>query len=1165
MNIRQSIENGDSKNLIDVTSTSIDSVSEFELSQPFINADSVISGGSHTSGMVQYAYGLYVLNGSQTTISPTSELVAIDKGPSQGGGEVNEQLGMSVVVNINNIDNEFTHIKLYSIKYTSYNQIPEILVVADKEIDNFNTFTFYDDGASTTSISVEEFIFLGSDPISPKHIVSNDNILFPVNVTEDPFEIDEIDFRIYGHNDSSTAVVWENVNVTASGNLVGSVTTLNSNYDLPDRHDAINKDYDVYKYQSDGNTLGAEGKYLKLEVVQNSNLNELQASEFQFLKDRELYRIGIVLYNRRGQSTSPKWMCDVKAPEGNLSGNYNQLKVELKPAFTTYINSLTGDPDNVPVGYKIVRADRTISDQTILTQGMINPMTANNPYRDKHINRTDRVEAVDSNTAIKMPSITRMFNTMYPFVGCKDYHELAWTEMSSNSFEDLKRSNKAEGFKSKSGDDFRAQTFQHSRLMQMFSPEAMFANLQIDASYKLKIIGLEKQSNVENWATETNPNTDDSNVQVKFIDGITAGTTGVTWNVIDGQSSFIADKSFYGPTNNKRTRATHQCYRVFKGDYKLSPNQNEYEMYGSPEITERGADFTTYNGDSKLRYANHLKEMMLDDWNESKEVTEDAEVHIIGMNTIGAKCITFAEGPDNSSFSVSNRTPIEDMWSDSGITEAYGVLIAEFVKDSNLLYVGNIYGGFTYEAKSVSSYIGIGEYTDINTTSVIINSPGDTFVQDFTFTKLVKDDTDIISRQYNIISEIVTVRVETQIDLKNRNDLSIGEWDNRWQPKYDEYQQYNRVYSQQPTLVTSISEGSIVKKIKEFDTRIMASKTKIPGEFIDSWTDFLINESMDLDGKYGPINAVVDSNDKVYVLQDTGVAYISINPRVQTTGSDGIQIELGTGGILNDYQYLSTNSGCLNKWGVISTASGFYYVDLLNRAIVRYNGKITGLTDEEGFHHEFNNVMLYEDLVIDNAVLGSGISCGYNSVNNEVYFTILQSKNSFTLAYNEATQSFTSYYDYMPAWYINKGPKMLSVSPTNNDLWEHFKGDRNSFYGVVYESSIEFHIAPKGQFDCTYNTAEFRFEITDSEGNDLPKEGLTSVRLRNEYQDSSDKELTTRSNAFKKNRNWYIKLPRDLDTRDRIKSPWAYMTLTLENNDGKKMVLHNVIVSYMEY
>ena len=91
MNLRQSNENGDSKNLVDVNASSIDTVSTFDLSQAEITE--VISGGSHTTGMVQYAYGLYVLNGSQTTISPLSGLQAINKGYELGGGEVNENLG----------------------------------------------------------------------------------------------------------------------------------------------------------------------------------------------------------------------------------------------------------------------------------------------------------------------------------------------------------------------------------------------------------------------------------------------------------------------------------------------------------------------------------------------------------------------------------------------------------------------------------------------------------------------------------------------------------------------------------------------------------------------------------------------------------------------------------------------------------------------------------------------------------------------------------------------------------------------------------------------------------------------------------------------------------------------------------------------------------------
>ena len=112
INIRQSVENGDSLSLIDLPPTSIDVVGTFDLSQ--VSIDSIFSGGSHTTGMIQYAYSLYILNGAQTVTSPLSPLTPIDKGEDLGGGELNENLGRSITVSIPNVDSNFTHVKLYS-------------------------------------------------------------------------------------------------------------------------------------------------------------------------------------------------------------------------------------------------------------------------------------------------------------------------------------------------------------------------------------------------------------------------------------------------------------------------------------------------------------------------------------------------------------------------------------------------------------------------------------------------------------------------------------------------------------------------------------------------------------------------------------------------------------------------------------------------------------------------------------------------------------------------------------------------------------------------------------------------------------------------------------------------------------------------------------------
>jgi hypothetical protein len=58
----------------------------------------------------------------------------------------------------------------------------------------------------------------------------------------------------------------------------------------------------------------------------------------------------------------------------------------------------------------------------------------------------------------------------------------------------------------------------------------------------------------------------------------------------------------------------------------------------------------------------------------------------------------------------------------------------------------------------------------------------------------------------------------------------------------------------------------------------MSSSQKINGEFVDSWTNFLENETRILDGRYGPINGVAKLVMK-YSIQDTAIAAISIEPK----------------------------------------------------------------------------------------------------------------------------------------------------------------------------------------------------------------------------------------------------------------------------------------------
>ena len=1316
LNIKQSEANGDNRNLIDVSPSLLDVVSTFTLDQPEITG--VVGGGSHTSGKIQYSYSLYILNGAQTVPSPLSELVPIDKGLGLGGGDLNEGLGRAVNIKVEGIDPKFTHIKIYSIKYTSFNQTPEVSVVAEREIDNFEEFKFTDVGESDESISLEQFLFLGSSPIVPEHIVTKDSRLFPVNIKEQSFDVD-IDTRAFSfssQNSASTAFTtfyWPATgSVVGSGNFEfylnnvlysmpvtdgqtrmqmatnfylfcdalsdyaafspveidngritvgvreavagaveptvvigeqfglliepqffqgtstyafarvynnaylnstsvnGEQTTLMSNepIELAENHDAINKDYDIYKYQLDGVTLGATGKYLDIEVVQTSyDITSYEAEKLSLMKDREIYRIGVKFYNRRGQSSNPKWIMDLQAPEGNLNGLYSSLKLTMNSEFYVWLNDSSNfeSEDDKPIGYKLLRADRGLSDQTIFAQGIINPMVANKVTGDAQWEYEDRKNSCISPSSTKIPSQIRKFKTETPVLKSANYHLLSWAEEShdvgaddtstsynsdTNEWEEtivfrdglywsISGGNKRrkETYKSSDSGEFVADNMQFNHLMQFFSPDVLFQDgIAIDSSYQLKVLGLIKETGKYNWSSETPPTAERLDHSAQYVGGLVAGY-GAGSTVQIGNHNFLNDYGFYGPTNDSDNIATQQTFRQFNGDLypqTTGAETNTYDVYGTPEVTDEGAPFKNYNNDPRLRYSNNLKTMIQDRFNE--QANDDADVQLLGVNSNGSKCITFALGNPDKSYPLENRPAIEDLYESAGIDAAAdgdGVLLTEFSKPEYIKYVGGIYGGMSYEDKRNSEYIEIGTYTEINE-SIVVTSPGDTFVNTFTFTKIAKDDFLETQQTYNRMTEIVEFRVETKIDLKNRNDLSNISWNSRQEPKHSEYTNYNEVYSQQPILTKTSDVGFKFKKVQEFDTRIISSKVKTPGEFIDSWTDILENETLDLDGQYGPINAVMTLKDEIFCLQDTAVARLAVNPRVQVAAGDGVGLELGTGGILHDYQYLTTTIGCINKFGAIGTENTFYFVDIINKGIMAFDGQsISRFSDLKGFHHTFINDMKYDKLKLDNPVLGNGISLGYNPSSADVYFTFKQdvgfvtakdSVGSWTIAFNEKIGEFTSYYSYTPAWYINKGSTLMSAGLSNNSVWKHGSGVPNNFYGTSHPSTLTLHLAPAGN-EIILNTASYKAEVTSENGIDQPSKGLTGVQVYNDYQDSGINTLSLRKNVFKKFRNWKINLPRERNKRERMRSAWGFVKFYFNNEDGDNLVLHNISIFYTQH
>lgn len=1326
LNIKHSILNQDLEELIDIPVTVVNMVGKYGLTQPYISQ--TISGGNHTAGMIQYAYNLYRLNSSQTKLSPISDLISLDN-EALGGGDLNEIVSTLPVVRIDNIDTSYTNIRVYSIKYTSYNEIPTISLIEDRSIPSNNFIEVYDDGSAISTLSLEEFLFLGSDIVIPKHINTKDNRLFLANYKEINFDV-SLDTRAYSFKNDLSCIVYDNIFLDGDNISWQNQRVITNTFtdDPLDKFDSINLDYDSYRFQYDGVTEGGEGKYLKYELAQTTDYDE----NARYYKDEEIYRLGIEFYNAYGQNTLPKWIADFKTRTGNLEGNYNILKFVLKPEFFVWLNTTTFVNDyDKPVGYRVLVAERTASDRTIVANGILGTMMINDKSsRDVRYTRPDDVLYVQN----KAESIPKLPNFLLRNINESSLYGSTQPLRKANHLEEmsnLRESSNTEVCRAYYGDDDTSGRFyQYNLMQQIYSPEILFKDgISVNAGMQLRVKGAYKNTYNANWAKTFAASGGELLDEGKGYNGILPAyssnvkqITGNPYSTLDygiichpgGSSadrvthaqyyrgygkinvtddltiknkivSLENDITLVSPTvdpDNRITQvANNKCIRIntkstlltpatvtyditptglwtstpytvsittddqgnnalithtlitgndtitasrvntyttpnvekvftffllidapigFECDIDLNttlgvtpPDYIEYEsllnhyivtadptindtfepritnqvydIYGIPEVTEKGQSYTTYNNDSNFRYANTFTSILTDGDSSWKDDGKFGR-RIVSANSDGNRCLTLVLGDDNSSTPPLSRPIVDSTFlTDNGLTGEDNGLIVEVIKSRNDIYLSNIYGGNSYEDKQRTNYIQIGNYTifdDLNPELTIL-SPGDTFVNYFRFARVVRKDEDVMQEGTIQFEEIVEYFTETTIDLKNRSDISLNDWDSKFNPLDNIYHKYNKVYSQLSNLIRRRNIDYNIKTINNFDTNIISSKLKSGGELIDNWTDIQPNEVITLDGKFGAINALPDFNDELYVIQDTGFAFLSINPRVQVQGADGLALELGIGSVLQDYKYISTKSGTLNKWGVVSTTQGIYYFDLLNKSIQLFKGGILNLSDSGNLHTYFINNIDFNLLKSDNPILKTGVSSTYDFINKDVLFSFHQNEKSFTISYNELAQSFISFYDYIPSFYISYADSLITTDVQNKKLFKHFIGDYNKFYNNYYPSSVTLNVNPEPNKDCIFDNINFKSDVTLNNVDQVDKT-LTHITAYNDYQNINKipVQLTVgrNNNLRRKFRDWNALIPRE--GRNRIRAPYIKLKLQFDNQSNYKMILHDISVFY---
>lgn len=1033
-----------------------------------------VVGGRVKTGLIAYAYQMYITNGAETAISPLSDPihVVVDNDfvgttLSYNGESESVISGKGFTMQIVNTDIGYNRLRLIRVHYEYINSVPQIFVVNDIAIPTTAaTIQVTDVGDDLYELTLDEFTLSSTELFTCGDIAAKDNRLFASNITKLDFETDTWDARAVRFKAAGFATVYDssdNYGAAAAVTITPPTFDTTVEWDAHGwsgyltEHDGVNKFNDPdndgdsayqWMYQSDGTTLGAEGKNIKIDfetetiVLDSSNSSTSfysvaptdatdlsyknyasiwKGGKLSWQRD-EVYRLFVVFGNNRGQVADPKWICDLRMPSLHDNGYHvlgliNGTTIETTRLYPrVWFKSF---PTNATWA-QIYRVKRARQDRFVVTQGLA--IGTSNSGSDYFPNRV---------------------------------HNVLFT----------------------------------NKLFKLVSPE----------------ININKNISKE------------ANDYIQYTTTFTGAT--VTNDTTDGYNR----KTVKCKTN---TRAAFSS--TFKADvvdaFPIAPNTSS-------------SDYVTINS---LKYSNYTTD---------------------------------------SSDSAKGSTGLLVAHDDSDFVTATSTVDYPIVNYKSNIY-GSQYGGMTYEDRMANISIpcsdvilstGTGAYVDI--------AYGDTFINYFDVSTHLYDLS--LAAIGDSFSDSIFVPLESSVNCDLRHDTSCAHltYSNTYSNLRQEYQGthtmgigageksydqelnlylYNTVYSQQVDVkaLTSLVVDKILET--EFDSMVKVSNLKSNGEVTDSWTKFGVNEFIEVDSIYGPVNAINTFNGRLFYFQDKAFGLLSVNDRSIVQDSNSSQIVLGTGGVLDRFDYISTIIGCKDMFSLANGATGLFWYDRVNNFIIKYSDQIDKISMSKGIQSYLNANVLTTQSVIAHPDIN----------NSEILFTFFiggtgSDDDSFTIAYSENFEAFISFYSFIPNIYIPFDNRYLTTTRSKycgsafnlNYLFIHDSNlyPRCNFYSTYpYNTNTYYDSTIKLIYNSDYNYAkvfdDLIFNCNVYYNNiDLYDQSINQIRCYNDFQNTDYVTLTYKTNLERRERGWTTVVPRNLVDADLTTNPDIFAAGNLTN------------------
>ena len=313
-----------------------------------VRVKKILAGnGVFAPGVIQYAFTYYYKYGQESNIFHTTPLMYISY--KDRGGSPEDKVDNAFRITVENLDQKFDYLRIYSIQRTSINGTPYCKRVQDIYIKDLvdpdthiATASFIDNGTMGDTVDPTELLYKGGEELRVRTLEQKDNTLFFGNLELKRESLNDIKEDIQ-------------TNFSSSGNLVSS-NNHSFKFDLTSTSG--------YVYGSQLSATDADGY-------------AIPCSGF---KGEETYRLGIQFQHKSGKWSEPVWIGDY--PVGNaqnwLHFSFSQNGSTGNMTVPHFIGKIEKDLSEKIIGKGYVKTRAlyvmpTANDRDIICQGVLNP------------------------------------------------------------------------------------------------------------------------------------------------------------------------------------------------------------------------------------------------------------------------------------------------------------------------------------------------------------------------------------------------------------------------------------------------------------------------------------------------------------------------------------------------------------------------------------------------------------------------------------------------------------------------------------------------------------------------------------------------------------------------------------------------------------------------